>query len=167
MDRRASPSRSSHPPSVPTYHAIRTKDYPAERRACASYDEDNYLHGVLCTDQHNTEVLFSYDAEAAFDKKLVDSIDAEQVTDAQWDMLVTPCADTLPTVAGTDVDEDLVGSVYLADDWKASHTAFCLATPMSDNLDLPPGSVIGQAGLVEEVPRKKTDAGLRPYATGV
>lgn len=152
--------------SVPTYRALLTKDFPAERRACASYDEDNYLHGVLCTNQHNTEVLFSYEATLAFGKKFAESVDDTDITDAQWDKLVEPCAEALDRVLGPDIDEELVGSVYLADDWSRSHTAFCLITPESDKLDLPPGSLVGQAGAVQEVPRKKVDGGLREYAQG-
>lgn len=151
--------------SVPTYRALLTKDFPAERRACGSYNSDNYMYGVLCTNQHNTEAMFSYDAEAAFDKKLVDAIDEVEITDAQWDLLVTPCAESLETVVGTDIDEELVGSVYLADDWSSSHTAICLITAQSDKLDLPPGSVVGQAGVVKEVPARK-GARLGPYAKG-
>lgn len=151
--------------SVPTYRALLTKDFPAERRACGSYNSDNYMYAVLCTNQHNTEALFSYDADAAFDRNVVASIDPAEITDAEWDLLVTPCADSLQTVIGTDIDEELVASVYLADDWDSSHLATCLITPLDDKLDLPPGSVVGQAGVVNEVPARK-GARLGPYAKG-
>lgn len=153
------------PSTVPIYLDLLSEHFPAERRSCGSYNSDNYMYAVLCTNQHNTETLFSYDGEAAFGKKFAESVDDTDITDAEWDKLVTPCADSLIDVVGTDIDEELVGSVYLADNWKTSHTAYCLITPESEKLDLPPGSVVGKAGQIKEVPARKGDR-LGPYAQG-
>ena len=149
---------------LPAYRAFLTSDYPAERRACASYDDDNYLHPLLCTNQHNVEVLFSYDASLAFGKKFADSVAETNTSDAHWDKLVDPCAEALWRVFGpSNVDEDLVSSVYLGDDWSKNHTAYCLVTPESDDLDLPPGSIVGHAWEIDEVPRKKLTKPLNEY----
>lgn len=153
---RLSAIRSSS--SIPTYRSLLSKRYPAELRACGSYDSDNYLYAVLCSNQHNVELLFSYDAQAAFGKDLIKNINSLNPTDSEWDLLSTPCTVMLQNVVGTDVDDDLDGSVYLADDWGRSgsgHKAYCLITPDSDHQDLPPGSVVGRAGDITEVPAKK------------
>ena len=152
------------PSSVPIYLDLLSEHFPAERRACGTYDSDNYMYAVLCTNQHNTETLFSYDAGAAFGTKFAGSVDPEAVTDPHWDKLVTPCADSLIDVVGFDIEEELVGSVYLDDDWSSTPTAYCLITFLSDKSDMPPGSVVGQAGEVKEVPAKKVDRRLGPYA---
>lgn len=163
---RAFPVQS--PSGLPTYRDFLTSDYPAERRACGSYDDDNYLHPLLCINQHNVEVLFSYDASLAFGKKFADSVDGLNPSDAHWDKLVEPCTEALWRVFGpSNIDDDLASSVYLGDDWSTRHKAFCLVTPESDDLDLPSGSIVGHAWEVSEVPRKKLTRPLSEYPRGI
>jgi hypothetical protein len=146
--------------SIPTYRALLTKNFPAELRACGSYDSDNYMYPVLCTNQHNAELLFSYDAKAAFGIDLVKKVNGLNPTDSEWDELETPCRVMLQNVVGNEVDDDLDAYAYLDDNFnnKASSfrnfTTYCLIAPYDDHLDLPPG-VVGRAGHVSEVPAKK------------
>lgn len=146
---------------LPTYRALLTPDFPAELRACGSYDADNYLYAVLCTFQHNAETLFSYDAEAAFGKTFAEAVDSTNPTNAQWDKLDAACSDALDKVFDPGIHKNVSSSVYLGNDWKqpgGRHTTYCLATPASTTLDLPAGSIIGHLGAIKEVPAKQADS---------
>lgn len=142
---------------VPSIQAFLTKDFPVERRQCLTRHTDGSIEPGACVKQHYAEMFLSFDAEAAFGSDFVKSIGPKTPTAKEQAKLNKPCIDALTTVLGKGYDGDLTavadrgpegwleGSEYFP--------AYCLIVARDKGVELPGGSVIGDAkdvGLVPE-----------------
>lgn len=150
-------AKSDHP----AFHDFLTKDFPADRRLCVTYDSQERYSLEPCGDgQHYGEIFFGYDAAAAFGEKFVEGVDSEEPSEAEWTKLGDPCFEALPALLGNNFDEDLSGVADLADaGWyeEASvYATYCIAVPYeSEDFDLPAGSLVENADRVDFVPVAK------------
>ncbi|MCW2799842.1 MAG: hypothetical protein JWQ70_1314 [Aeromicrobium sp.] len=148
---------------LPDYRMLTTGDFPADRRQCVTYDQDDNRVLVPCSKQHYGEVMFRYDAAKVFSTSFIAGLRKreyynEDYTDKQWETLSGPCFDALDTLFGADWSEKLTGSADFGDiGWEADlntgrYDFNCLATPYeSETYDLPPGSLFNGASDVHLV----------------
>ena len=152
---------------LPDYRLLTTSDFPAARRQCVTYDDQDNRVLVPCTKQHYGEVLFRYDAGKVFSKAFLAGLrkrdyNNEDFTNKQWQSLGDPCFDALDMLFGEDWSDALSAVADYGDiGWEADlHTTEsdfnCLVIPYEDDTyDLPPGSLFSEARTVHLIKIEK------------
>lgn len=144
--------------TTPSIQAFLTKDFPLERRQCLARVVNGGLEPESCEEQHFGEMFFVFDAEAAFGAKFVESIGPKAPTEKQLTKLNKPCIDSLSTILGEGYDNDLTAVADPGPNgWIAKgeyFPAYCIVVARDGSMDLPGGTLVGNAKDVDLAPEK-------------
>lgn len=124
----------------PVLAAFTAGDVP-ERRVCRSLDAADEYHPASCTEPHDAELLFTYDA-AVHGADWVAGVVPDALTPQDWAVLDAACAAASPGVFGAertqtdlaliaDVDGDTWGNGPFGPD---THEVACLALPSDPSM---------------------------------
>ena len=140
---------------APTFQKFFTKDFPLSRRQCVAYQATGEGDFLACDKQHYGEMFVAFDAYVAFGPDFLESIGLSEPTEEQWRKLHKPCIDALPTALGKDYDKDVTAVAERGlGGWIGNGDFFpttCVIVAADERMDLPGGSLIGDAKDVELV----------------
>lgn len=140
---------------APSFQKFFTKDFPLSRRQCVAYQAAGEGDLLTCDKQHYGEMFVSFDAHAAFGSDFLESIGLSEPTEEQWRKLHSPCVDALPKVLGKDYDKDVTAVAERGlGGWIGNGDFFptsCIIVARDKRMDLPGGSLVGDAKDVELV----------------
>lgn len=139
----------------PSFQQFFTKDFPLNRRQCVAYQAAGEGNLLACDKQHYGELFVTFDAYVAFGPDFLESIGLNEPSEKQWKKLHGPCVDALPTVLGKDYDKDVTAvAVRGGGGWIGNGDFFpttCIIVARDKRMDLPGGSLVGDAKDVELV----------------
>ncbi|MGH3473521.1 MAG: hypothetical protein ACRDOT_01260 [Aeromicrobium sp.] len=111
--------------------------FPAALRSCDGADH--------CDQQHHSETLFLFDAQAAMDENFVSEVNPKKPTDQQLDELARVCAESLPALLSEDYDKSTITSeAFIGMPWEQDYymNVGCEIVPSDSSKDFGPGSLI-------------------------
>lgn len=150
------PEAIRSPSKNPVMASFLAKDFPLHHRQCLAIGAGRTGTPRSCEKPHQGEMLFSFDARPVFGTKFVQSIGLDLPSKAEARKLNEPCIDALPSFLGVDYDKDLTAVTKIGSQgWVAQgayYPTYCIVVARNPKLDLPAGSLIGNAKNVDLVP---------------
>ena len=140
---------------APAVQKFFTKDFPLNRRQCVAYQAPGEGGLLACDKQHYGEMFVAFDAYPAFGRDFLEEIGLNEPTEEQLKKLNSPCIDALPALLGNDYDKDVTAVAERGGGgWIGNGDFFpitCIIVARDKRMDLPGGSLIGNAKDVELV----------------
>ncbi|VXB45021.1 hypothetical protein [Aeromicrobium sp. 9AM] len=131
--------------------------FPSERRGCAVETDDGKIRSESCSEVHDAETIFTFDARLAFGMRFVRDLLRTDVTRELSDRAMSVCDRVLPQLLESGVEPDLDSWFWYGNDpdnaWdydvpeyadeNAAYPIECQVRPSDARLLLAPGSVLG------------------------